>query len=300
MKNILVIGLMLGVLINCSKSKDGGGIPGAGLPALNDVQKQKVASVNASMADVAVITEDQNSSPTSSPTMPVKVSRKTLTKTQEELAQKMDWAQTYSYCVENAQVSGGQDGMSPSLINFEITGNQCPISYVSNLKTTPVASNNSYSMTVEQNDRFVVNPKGVLDLGLDISDFTTSAKATMNFSGNQSALNIAMNMSETTNATSKQHGNVMTDLSAQMSVSMNVDSTGSISSQKHSVVITISQTFADFKVVAYMVSSGSVNAGVQAADNSSYYINGQPVSAEEFFSLIGEVDMNADLSSIIR
>lgn len=300
MKNIIVIGLFLGVLVNCSKSKDGGGIPGAGLPALTDTQRQKVASVNSSIADIAVITEDKNTTATGGSTLPMKVARKELTKTQEELAQKMDWAETYSYCISNAQVSGAQDGMSASLINFEIAGSQCPISYVSKVKTTPVVSESSYSMTVEQNDKFFVNPQGVLNLGLDITAYTTSAKATMNFSGNQSVLNISMNMSEKMNATSTQYGNVNTDLSARMNVSMNVDSNGSITSQNHSLSMTISQTYADFKVVAYMVSSGSVNSGMQVTDNSTYYINGQQVPAEEFFSLIGEVEMSPEVSSLIR
>ncbi|MBY0386433.1 hypothetical protein K2X05_14855 [bacterium] len=298
MKNILVISLLLvGALVNCSKNKDGGGgVPGTGLPALNDTQKQKVASVNTSMADVAVITDDKNGGTT----MPIKVSRKALTKTQEELNQKMDWAQTNNFCIPNVQVSGGQDQNSPSLISFEIIGSQCPINYTSKTQTTPSMSQGGGSIAVDMNEKFFVNPQGVLDLGLDITAYTITGKANMAVSGNQSSVNMSMNMSGKMNIASKQHGNVISDLSAQMTSNMNVDSYGSITSQKTNMAMTITQSFADFKVVAYVVASGSVTADGQVTENTSYYINGQQVSAEEFISIIGEVEMNADVNSYIH
>ena len=315
MKTQIFLTFLFILAAGCSDSKSsGGGIPGAGLPELTDTQKQQVKRFNEVFDDVSVLTEDPNQQSDSgfggmgfNTLSSSKNSPGNLTKAQQELVEKMDWAKQNNHCqVLNPNYVSKPDGLiiSPQETIFVITGDQCPMTYKSKIKATPVESNTGYSVTINTSEKFVANPQGAVDLGLDILSFDSSSKSGMSFSasgggmmGSNVNVNLAMNFSAQMTAQSVSLGQVVSSLVVRAGGNLQVNpQTGDTTSQKISLSVTATQAYQDFKVVAYMTASGAIT-GADTSElpaNAKYYINGKSVSEQEFIAIFGGFDLNGE------
>ncbi len=308
MKKLFFISLFIFVA-SCSDSKNsGGGIPGAGLPELTIEQKLQVSQFNGAIDDISVVTDDPSQQPTNNfgnfGLNQVKAGTDTLTKAQQELVEKMDWAKQNNHCQVSSpnppQMPQPDDMMSAQEAILVIGGSQCPMTYKSQIKTTPVQSGNGYSVTIVTNEKFVANPQGAVHLGLDIQSFDSLSKTTMSFTAvSQGNLSLAMNLSAKMTAQSLSVGPVVMDLAARVAGNVKINpQTGEVMSQTMTLAFTATQTYQDFKVVAHMTASETMSGPSLSKSsmpvkspggsnslpftNAKFFINGKSVSEKEF------------------
>ncbi len=298
MKNIVFAILTVFVLTNCGSSDDsGGGVPGTGLKALDKAQQQQVSRFNNSLADVSVLTEAQES-PNATGTSPVAInSSDTLTKAQQELVDKIDWAKDNYYCfVDNTGSVLDQGSMEkPSVVQLNVSGSDCPISYKSVTKSTPSISGNTYTDVIESTEEFKINPYGVVDLNLDVLSSNTTTKSKVNFVGvSETTAQVTAVINGKITAQSKSAGAVITDIAINTSMTQEFSSTSfEMLIKNMTMSVTVIQTYADFKVVAYVVMNLPQEALSATSTNiekyATFYINGKKVSATEFAQVFGDI-----------
>jgi hypothetical protein len=298
MKNIVFSILTVLALTNCGSSDDsGGGVPGTGMKALDDTQKQQASRFNNSLADVSALTEAQETS-NGSAASPITIdSSDTLTKAQQELVDKMDWAKNNYYCfVDNNGSVLDQGSMEePSVIQLNVSGSDCPISYKSVTKSTPSVSGNTYSQSIATKEEFKINPYGVVDLNLDILSSNTTTTSKVNFVGvSETTAQVTAVIKGIITAQSKSVGAVVTDIAISTSMTQEFSSTSfDMIIKNMTMSVTVTQTYADFKVVAYVVMNVPQEALTATSTNiekyATFYINGKKVSATEFAQVFGDV-----------
>lgn len=298
MKKIVFCIFAAAAIVSCGKDDSSGGIPGAGLPELNDTQKQQVGRVNTGIQDMSALTGAQKTNNKAGSGFPnTSNSSETLTKAQEDLVNKLDWAKQYNYC--SMQVLGDEmtgDMSQPSVLQLSLTGTDCPVTYSSVTKTTPSFSNNTYNKIVDASEEFKVNPYGIMDLNLEVLSAQTTTKSNVKVVfANEKQMQINANVVVKMTSQSKTAGTVVSEMVMTTSMTQEFSQSTDESGVKNmTAAVTVTQTFSDFKVVAYVVMNFPTGTfqnmdQKQIEKYMTFHINGKKVSATEFAQVFGDI-----------
>lgn len=307
MKIIFVLVLSSALIINCSKSKDSPGIPGTGLPTLSLSQEDTTLSFNEELSDVAAVTGNSIDKKLVSKIYLSAARSQNLNRSesQKELQQKMNWAIENSHCLISSQESSADDSsqnleLLPSEITATISGNTCPIAYSLNIKTTPTETESVLNLNVVSKESFSVNALGVVDLNLDIKNYSANTTMNVKTSGkNEESFQLKMSLTNQGKATSLSYGSVTQQINMNVVLDMKMNGlTEEAVANQYSITMTISQAFADFKVVGHLTSKGPLtesttayNSAESLTPNETYYINGKEVAKEKFLKIFGNQEV---------
>ncbi len=304
MKKVIFMCILALTTLQCSKSSNGGGgVPGAGLPALTPEQKTQVSSFNSSMDTIsAVKTSKMGNASTSSTWSNMmgtanSASAPQFDKAQQELIEKMEQAENSYYCQTNVSMPNSTSMTDIPNASIAITGIDCPMNYEMSMNTTILGqSENSVSIQMAITEKFILNDvsntKPDLNLGLDVTEYANQFKFNMSASGNANSVTMNMNGTGTMTAKSLSAGEVSTSLTARVGMNMIMNSNSNSMNMNVNMSITITQKYADFSAVGHVTASMNSNSessfdNSEIAGNGKFYINGKEVTETEFEAVFG-------------
>lgn len=283
MKLILLAAAVSLLVAGCSTKKDNNtGIPGADLPELTQEQKSKSSAVGRSISASQAMIE--NNSNHSGSINDVDKKNEKLTVDQVKLNEKLKKNIDSARC-EVTSISKGS-ASSSNEVETEFKGVFCPISLKSVTKTTTTVQGTSQITSSLVSSQFKVVPSGEMAADFDVVSYNTDVNTNSNVSsGSSNATRINSTTSAKVSANSKTNGFVIIEYTSSNDMSFSFDPSTNISNSTVNTSQTVTETFSDFKAVGYIV--GNVVNNATANQSVSYYVNGKPVSVEEFISVFG-------------